>query len=80
MIRCNLTNDIWTTYKGKFGNKCLSFVRMISQALFVNTTEDPNRNKVDPDILANAPDITKDRVYDFLGRYGQRVHSNEFIH
>jgi hypothetical protein len=63
-IRCNLTNDIRTTYKDKFGNKCLLFVRMISQALFVNATEDPNWNKVDPDILANAPDIMKDGVYD----------------
>ncbi len=31
-IRCNLTNDIWTTYKGEYGNECLSFVRMISQS------------------------------------------------
>jgi hypothetical protein len=43
-------------------------------------TEDPNRKKVDPDILANEPDITKDRVYDFWGRYVRRVHSNQFIH
>ncbi len=34
---------------------------------------------MDPDILANAPDITKDRVYDFLGRYMRRVHSDQFI-
>ncbi len=47
--------------------------------MFINATEDPNRNKVDPDVLANAPDITKDRVYDFLGRYVRWVHSNEFI-
>ncbi len=47
--------------------------------MFVNATEDPNQNKVDPDVLANAPDITKDRVNDFLGRYMRRVHSNEFI-
>ncbi len=47
--------------------------------MFVNATEDPNQNKVDPDVLANAPDITKDGVYDFLGRYVRWVHSNEFI-
>ncbi len=34
---------------------------------------------MDPDILANEPDLTKDGVYDFLGRYVQRVHSNQFI-
>jgi hypothetical protein len=31
-IQCNLTNDIWTTYKGEYGDKCLLFVRMISQS------------------------------------------------
>ena len=31
-IRCNLTNDIWTTYKGEYGDECLLFVRMISQS------------------------------------------------
>jgi hypothetical protein len=35
---------------------------------------------VDPDILANEPDLTKDEVYDFLGRYVRRLHSNQFIH
>ncbi len=34
---------------------------------------------MDPDILANEPDLTKDRVYDFLGRYVRWVHSNQFI-
>ncbi len=48
--------------------------------MFVNATEDPNQNKVDPDVLANAPDITKDGVYDFLGRYVRQMHSDEFIH
>jgi hypothetical protein len=47
--------------------------------LLVNATEDPNRKKVDPDILVNEPDLTKDGVYDFLGRYVRRVHSNQFI-
>ncbi len=31
-IRCNLMNDIWTTYRGEYGDECLSFVRMISQS------------------------------------------------
>ena len=47
--------------------------------MLLNATEDPNRKKVDPDILANEPDLTKDGVYDFLGRYVRRVHSNQFI-
>jgi hypothetical protein len=47
--------------------------------LLTNATEDPNQKKVDPDILANEPDLTKDRVYDYLGRYVRRVHSNQFI-
>ncbi len=47
--------------------------------MFVNAAEDPNQKKVDPDILANDPDITKDGVYDFLGRYVRRVHRNQFI-
>ncbi len=34
---------------------------------------------MDPDILVNEPDLTKDGVYDFLGRYMRRVHSNQFI-
>ena len=53
---------------------------MISQALFISATEDPNLNKVNPGILANAPDFMKDRVYDFLERFVQRIHSNAFIH
>jgi hypothetical protein len=47
--------------------------------LLVNPTEDPNQKKMDLDILANEPDLTKDGVYDFLGRYVQQVHSNQFI-
>ncbi len=31
-IQCNLMNDIWTTYRGEYGDKCLSFVQMISQS------------------------------------------------
>jgi hypothetical protein len=34
---------------------------------------------VDPDILANEPDLTKVGVYDFLGKYVRWVHSNQFI-
>ncbi len=47
--------------------------------MLVKATEDPNPKKVDRDILANEPDLTKDGVYDFLGRYVRRVHSNQFI-
>ncbi len=34
---------------------------------------------MDPDILANEPDLTKDGVYGFLGRYVRRVHIDQFI-
>ncbi len=32
MIRCNLMNDIRTTYRGDYGDECLSFNRMISRS------------------------------------------------
>jgi hypothetical protein len=31
-IQCNLMNDTRTTYRGEYGDECLSFVRMISQS------------------------------------------------
>ncbi len=34
---------------------------------------------MDPDILANEPDLTNDGVYVILGRYLRRVHSDQFI-
>ncbi len=34
---------------------------------------------MDPNILANEPDLTKDGVHNFLGRYVQRVHNYQFI-
>jgi len=47
--------------------------------LFVNSTEDENRERVDPEVLAYEPDLTDERLYDFLGRYVRRVLSDDFI-
>jgi hypothetical protein len=52
---------------------------MISRYLFVNSTEDKNRDKVDPEVLAKAPDLTDNGLYNFFWTYVQRVHSNDFI-
>ncbi len=61
-------NDIQKTYKGEFGDECLLFDQNISQSLCINN-RGLKLKKMDPDIRANDPDITKDRVYEFLGRY-----------
>ncbi len=60
-----MANDIRMMYEGEFGDEYLLFDQNILQALFVNT-EDQNWNKVDPDLLVNESDITKDGVYEFL--------------
>jgi hypothetical protein len=40
---------------------------------------DKNRDSLDPDDLATAPDLEDDELYDFFARYVQRIHSNNFM-
>ncbi len=42
-------------------------------------TGDRNRTKIITDELAEHPDISGDEFYEFLARYVQRVHSDDFI-
>ena len=39
---------------------------------------DKNRDTLDPDELATAPDLEDDGLYDFFARYVRRVHSDDF--
>jgi hypothetical protein len=56
----------------------MSFVRLYNLTMFVRSA-DKNRDSLVPDILATAPDLEDNGLYDFFGRYVQRVHSNDFI-
>ena len=52
---------------------------MITQVLFENTTEDPNRNKMDLDNLANAPDLTEDYMNSWEGTCDGYIAMSSFI-